>query len=84
MSDFFEEPSQLDKRCTRGDNVRSVIDMLNEELYKIEQATRPAPESRHTLDHARKALVEARRLLDEIDDEICERDEHGSRKDGGK
>jgi hypothetical protein len=84
MSDeeFFEAESPLDAGRTRGDNLRDNIELLGEELYTIEQTTR-GEGGRFTLPYARKALVEARELLDKIDDDLCERDEHGSRKDGG-
>ena len=85
MSDgeFFEEPSPLNESRERGDNIRENVELLEEELYTIEQATR-IEGGRFTLANARKALVEARDLLNAIDDDLCERNEDGSRKDGGK
>jgi hypothetical protein len=82
MSDeeFFEAPSPLDKSRTRGDNLRDSVDLINDEFYTIEKATRNIG-GRFTLENARQALVDARRLLDDIDGDLCERNDDGSRKE---
>lgn len=78
MSDqeFFDEASPLGDRDTRREAINDYASNAEDELSMLKYAVVD-----NDLARARKKLEELKGWIDAIDDNLCERDENGARRD---
>lgn len=79
MADFFDEPSPLKDRDTRREAICDYTGSLTEQMNDMLTAVEAGD-----VTEARRCFGEAKAWMDAIDDNLCERNEDGSRKDGGE
>jgi HPt (histidine-containing phosphotransfer) domain-containing protein len=77
--DFFDAPSPLNDRDTRREAIDDYADNIQMQCDDLKAALRQDDPKA-----VRRAFEEIQGWLDAVDDNLCERDEDGNRKDGGK
>jgi hypothetical protein len=77
--EFFDAPSPLGDRETRREAINDYADNIEVEIANLKDAVET-----DDLESVRRRFAEAKAWFDALDDNICERDEDGSRKDGGQ
>lgn len=73
---YFEEPSPLGDRDTRGDAISDYAENIEDDLAGLRDAI-----ANGDVEAARKRFKEIKGWVDAIDDNLCERDENGQRVD---
>lgn len=74
--EFFDAPSPLNDRDNRRDALNDYSSNMEDEISSLRDAV-----GSDDLEKARKHFEEMKGWLDAIDDNLCEREEDGSRKD---